>query len=217
MIDAYKPDAPPIIFEPRKVNHEYQIDHLGSEFYIRTNSDSASNFKLMKTPEGKTAKKNWTDVIPHRSDVLFEGFELFDNYLVSSERIKGLSNLRIINTKDKSEHYLDFGEETYTAGININPNSNTDILRYSYTSLTTPGSVIDYNMKTREKKIMKEQAVLGGFDKANYESKSLWAKAQDGTMVPVSIVYRKGFVTGWNSPASDIWIRIVWLFNKSGF
>jgi oligopeptidase B len=152
LIDAYKPDAPPIIFEPRKVNHEYQIDHLGGEFYIRTNSDGASNFKLMKTPEGKTAKKNWTDVIPHRSDVLFEGFELFDNYLVSSERIKGLSNLRIINTKDKSEHYLDFGEETYTAGININPNSNTDILRYSYTSLTTPSSIIDYNMKTKEKR-----------------------------------------------------------------
>ena len=152
LIDAYKPDLLPVIFEPRKVNHEYQIDHLGGEFYIRTNSDGASNFKLMKTPEGKTAKENWTDVIPHRSDVLFEGFELFDNYLVSSERIKGLSNLRIINTKDKSEHYLDFGEETYTAGININPNSNTDILRYSYTSLTTPSSIIDYNMKTKEKR-----------------------------------------------------------------
>ncbi len=200
LIDAYKPDLPIVIFESRKVNHEYQIDHLGGEFYIRTNSDSAANFKLMKTPEGKTAKENWTDVIPHRSDVLFEGFELFDNYLVSSERIKGLSNLRIINTKDKSEHYLDFGEETYTAGININPNSNTDILRYSYTSLTTPSSIIDYNMKTKEKKIMKEQAVLGGFDKANYESKRLWAKAQDGTMVPVSIVYRKGFVQDGTAP-----------------
>ncbi len=200
LIDAYKPDAPPIVFEPRKVNHEYQIDHLGGEFYIRTNSDSASNFKLMKTPEGKTGKVNWTDVIPHRSDVLFEGFELFDNYLVSSERIKGLSNLRIINTKDKSEHYLDFGEETYTAGINTNPNSDTDILRYIYTSLTTPISIVDYNMKTKEKKIMKEQAVLGGFDKSNYESKRLWAKAQDGTMVPVSIVYRKGFVHDGKAP-----------------
>jgi len=200
LIDAYKPDAPPIVFEPRRVNHEYQIDHLGGEFFIRTNWDGASNFRLMKTPEGKTGMENWTDVIPHRSDVLFEGFELFDDYLVSSERIKGLSNLRIINTKDKSEHYLDFGEETYTAGINVNRNSNTDILRFSYTSLTTPGSIIDYNMKTKEKKVMKEQVVLGGFDKANYESKRLRAKAQDGTMVPVSVVYRKGFVQDGTAP-----------------
>ena len=200
LIDAYKPDAPPIVFEPRRVNHEYQIDHLGGEFFIRTNSDGASNFKLMKTPEGKTGMENWTDVIPHRSDVLFEGFELFDDYLVSSERIKGLGNLRIINSKDKNEHYLDFGEETYAVGININPNSDTDIMRYSYSSLTTPNSVIDYNMKTREKKVMKEQAVLGGFDKANYESKRLWVKAQDGTMVPISLVYRKGFVQNGTSP-----------------
>jgi oligopeptidase B len=200
LIEAAKPDSPPVVFEPRSVNHEYQVDHLGGEFFIRTNSGGASNFKLMKTPEGKTARENWTDVIPHRNDVLFEGFELFNNYLVASERIKGLNNLRIINLKDKSEHYLDFGEETYTAGININPNSNTDILRYSYTSLTTPSSIIDYNMKTTEKKIMKEQAVLGGFDKANYESKRLWAKAQDGTMVPISIVYRKGFVQDGTAP-----------------
>jgi oligopeptidase B len=200
LIDAYKPDAPPVIFEPRKVNHEYQVDHLGGEFFIRTNSGGASNFKLMKTPEDKTEMKFWTDVIPHRSDVLFEGFELFNGYLVTSERIKGLSNLRIIDLKDKSEHYLDFGEETYTAGLNVNPNADTDILRYSYSSLTTPGSVIDYNMKTREKKLMKEQAVLGGFDKSNYESKRLWAKAGDGNMVPISLVYRKGFVQNGTSP-----------------
>jgi oligopeptidase B len=154
----------------------------------------------MKTQEDKTEMKFWTDVIPHRSDVLFEGFELFNGYLVTSERIKGLSNLRIIDLKDKSEHYLDFGEETYSAGLNVNPNANTDILRYSYSSLTTPGSVIDYNMKTREKKLMKEQAVLGGFDKSNYESKRLWAKAGDGTMVPISLVYRKGFVQNGTSP-----------------
>ena len=115
-------------------------------------------------------------VIPHRGDVLFENFELFDNYLVAQERIKGLSNLRIINTKDGGEHYLNFGEEAYTAGININPNSNTDILRYSYSSLTTPNSVIDYNMITKEKKVMKEDVILGGFDKNNYESKDYGQK-----------------------------------------
>lgn len=200
LIDVSKPDLEPFIFEPRSPNHEYQLDHLGREFFIRTNIDGASNFKLMKTGEAKTTRENWKEVIPHRSDVLFEGFELFDNYLVTAEHIKGLSELRVIGLKDKSEHYLDFGEETYSAGININPNSDTDILRYSYTSLTTPNSVIDYNMKTKEKKILKEETVLGGFDKSNYESKRLWAKAQDGVMVPISLVYRKGFVQDGNAP-----------------
>jgi len=200
LIDSNKPDVPPVVFEPRKVNHEYQVDHINGEFYIRTNSDGASNFRLMKTAEGNAGMTNWKDVIPHRSDVLFEGFELFSDYLVTSERIKGLTNLRIINLKDKSDHYLDFGEETYTAGIDINPNADTDILRYSYSSMTTPSSVIDYNMKTKEKKVMKEQAVLGGFDKSNYESKRLLAKAQDGTMIPLSIVYRKGFKLDGTAP-----------------
>jgi oligopeptidase B len=199
-LNITKPDGEFKVFEPRTLNHEYHVDHLGNEFFIKTNSDGASNFKLMKTPDLKTSKTNWTEVIPHRNDVLFENFELFDNYLVAEERIKGLNNLKIINTKDGSEHFLNFGEEAYTAGINVNPNSNTDILRYSYSSLTTPNSVIDYNMITREKKVMKEDVVLGGFDKNNYESKRLWAKAGDGTLVPVSIVYRKGFIRDGKSP-----------------
>ncbi|HCU20250.1 MAG: oligopeptidase B [Bacteroidetes bacterium GWE2_41_25] len=199
-LEIAKPDAAIKLFEPRKVNHEYNVDHLGNMFYIRTNADSSPNFKLMTTPEGKTAYSNWTDIIPHRSDVLFENFELFDNYLVAEERIKGLTNLKIIRNSDKNEHYLDFGEETYMAGISINPEPDTEILRFSYSSLTTPNSVIDYNMSSKEKKIMKEEEVLGGFDKNNYESKRLWAKAGDGTMVPVSIVYRKGFVQDGKSP-----------------
>ncbi len=200
LIDASKPDIQPVVFEPRSANHEYQIDHLGKEFYIRTNINGSSNFKLVSTPEGKTSKENWNDVIPHRSDVLFESFELFDDYLVTAERIKGLSELRIIDLKGKGEHYIDFGEETYTAGININTVAHTDFLRYSYSSLTTPNSVIDYNMKTKEKTVLKEETVLGGFDKSNYESKRLWAKAQDGTMIPVSLVYRKGFIQDGNAP-----------------
>ncbi len=150
-IDASDPEGGLKIFEPRKINHEYQVDHLGNSFYIRTNADSASNFKLMNTPENKTSYESWTEVIPHRKDVLLEGFELFDSYLVTNERIKGINNMRIINTTDKSEHYLDFGEEAYSAGIGINNNSDTEVLRYNYSSLTTPSSVIDYNMKTRVK------------------------------------------------------------------
>jgi oligopeptidase B len=199
-VDALKPETDFRIFEPRKINHEYSIDHLGNEFYIYTNSDSSSNFRLMKTPESNTAYKNWSQVIPHRKDVLLQGFELFNNYLVLSERIKGLNNLRVINKQDNSDHYLDFGEEVYTAGVNVNPNPDTEILRYSYSSLTTPNSVIDYNMATRGKTVMKEEEVLGGFDKNNYEAKRLWAKATDGTMVPVSLVYRKGFVQDGTAP-----------------
>lgn len=199
-IDASKPYGEIKLFEPRTVNHEYNIDHIGKEFFIRTNADGASNFKLMKTAENLTAKANWVDVLPHRSEVLLENFELFDNFLVAEERIKGLSNLRIINRKDATEHYLNFGEEAYTAGLSINMNPDTEILRYSYSSLTTPNSVIDYNMVTQEKKVMKEDVILGGFDKQNYESKRLWAKAGDGTMVPVSIVYKKGFVQDGKAP-----------------
>jgi oligopeptidase B len=199
-IESSKPDSELKIIEPRKINHEYEVDHLGGTFFIRTNSGGATNFKLMKTPENKTFKENWTVVIPHRSDVLFEGFALFDNFIVSDERVKGLNNLMIINLKDNSDHYLDFGEEAYTAGININPNPGTDILRYSFSSLTTPNSVIDYNMVTKEKKVLKQDEVPGGFDKSNYESKRLWAKAGDGTMVPISLVYRKGFVQDGKAP-----------------
>ncbi len=199
-IDASNPEGEFNILEPRKMNHEYSVDHLGNTFYIITNADSARNFKLMKTPDNKTTYENWIEVIPHRDDVLLQGFELFDDFLVTNERIKGLNNLRIINLKDNSEHYLDFGEETYTAGINVNRNSDTDVLRYSFSSLTTPNSVIDYNMITRDKKVLKQDEVLGGFDKNNYESKRLWATAQDGTMIPVSLVYRKGFVQDGKAP-----------------
>jgi len=199
-LDATKPDSEFKIFEPRAINHEYHIDHSGKEFYIRTNTGGASNFKLMKTTEAKTQMANWTEVIHHRSDVLLENFELFDNWLVVEERTKGLNNIRIINHKDNNEHNINFGEEAYTASVSINPNSNTDILRYNYSSLTTPNSVIDYNMVTKEKKVMKEDEVLGGFNKDNYESKRLWAKAADGTLVPVSIVYKKGFVKDGKAP-----------------
>jgi oligopeptidase B len=199
-LDAARPESDFKIFEPRSANHEYSIDHIENEFFIRTNSDESPNFRFMKTTESGTGKENWVEIIPHRKDILFENFELFDNYIVAEERIKGLTNLRILNTKDGKEHYLNFEEDAYTAGININPESGTSILRFSYSSLTTPNSVIDYNMDTREKKVMKEEEVLGGFDKNNYESRRLWAKASDGTMIPVSIVYKKGYKSDGKSP-----------------
>ena len=200
LIDAAKPDGKPMVFEPRVVDRLYSVEHLNGQFYILTNADSARNFKLMKCADNKIGKENWKVVIPHRTDVLLENFEVFDKYLVAAERIKGLTNLRVISLADGSEHFLDFGEETYTAGISINPNANTTLLRYSYSSLTTPNSVFDYDMATRTRTLLKQDSVLGGFDKNNYESKRLWAKAADGTMVPISLVYRKGFVQDGNAP-----------------
>ncbi|MCU0458895.1 MAG: S9 family peptidase [Bacteroidales bacterium] len=200
LIDAANPGAGVKVFEPRKVDHLYSVEHLNGTFYIHTNADGAKNFKLMSCPENKTGMASWKEVIPHRPDVLLEGFEIFDNYLVADERIKGLTNLRIISLADGSDHFLDFGEETYTAGISVNPNANTTLLRYSYSSLTTPNSVYDYDMAARAKTLLKQDSVLGGFDKNNYESKRLWATAGDGTQVPVSLVYRKGFVQDGKAP-----------------
>jgi len=200
LIEANNPDGMMTVFEPRKVGHEYSVDHLNGTFYIRTNANGAKNFKLMSCPDTKIGMAYWTEVIPHRDDILFENYELFDNYLVADERIKGLTNLRIISLADGSEHFLDFGEETYTAGISINPNANTTLLRYSYSSLTTPNSVYDYDMATKSRTLLKQDSVLGGFSSDNYESKRLWATAGDGTQVPVSLVYRKGFVQDGSAP-----------------
>jgi len=200
LIEADKPDGKVTLFEPRTVDRLYSVEHLNGQFYILTNADGAKNFKLMKCADNKIGMANWTEVIPHRTDVLLENFEIFDNYLVADERIKGLTNLRIISLTDGSEHFLDFGEETYTAGISVNPNAATTLLRYSYSSLTTPNSVYDYDMAAKTKTLLKQDSVLGGFDKNNYESKRLWATAGDGTMVPVSLVYRKGFVQDGTAP-----------------
>ena len=190
-LDANIPDGEFCIIQPREKDLEYGISHYKNYFYIRTNKDGAKNFKLIKTPVEKPGKENWVDVIPHRDDVLLQSVEIFNNYLVLNERIDGLLNLRIIPWNDSPEHYIDFGEETYTARISVNPEFDTEILRYGYSSLTTPYSTFDYNMETHEKILMKEEEVLGGFDKNNYEAKRMWATADDGTKVPISLVYRK--------------------------
>ncbi|MDQ1770834.1 prolyl oligopeptidase family serine peptidase [Labilibaculum sp. A4] len=189
-IDASKPNSEFSVFQPREKDLEYSIDHFKGDFYIRTNYQ-AKNFCLMKTPVTKTTKENWMEVIPNRDDVYLSNFEIFENYLVVGERKNGLNQLRIRRWADNEEHYLDFGEETYDAWISTNPEFETDVLRYGYTSLTTPSSTIDYNMTTKVKTVMKQQEVVGDFDKSNYEAKRIWATAEDGTKVPVSLVYRK--------------------------
>ncbi|MGQ1908315.1 S9 family peptidase [Marinifilum sp. RC60d5] len=189
-IDASKPNSKFKVFQARERDLEYEIDHFKDHFYIRTNY-LAKNFRLMKTPVNKTDKNNWVEMIPNREDVFLSNFEIFQNYLVVGERKNGLNQLRIRNWKTDEEHYLDFGEETYDAWISANPEFETNILRYGYTSLTTPSSTIDYDMISKEKTLLKQQEVLGDFNKENYESKRLWAIAKDGTKVPISLVYRK--------------------------
>jgi len=186
------PDGEFKLFQPRVRGLEYSISHFGDSFYILTNKDKATNFKLMKTPENATEKKHWKDVIAHREDVLLEDIEIFSNYLVVEERSNGLNHIRIMPWSGEGEYYLPFGSETYNAYTTTNVDFDTDVLRYSYQSLATPSSVIDFNMKTKEKEIKKEQAVLGGqFDKNNYIEERVWATAKDGTKVPISMVYRK--------------------------
>ena len=199
VLAADQPTGEFSLIQAREKNLEYDLDHFGDYFYLITNKDGAKNFKLMKTPITKTTKENWVDVIPHRDDVLLQSFELFKNFLVLSERIKGLTNLRVINWSG-NDYYIDFGEETYSARFSANPEFDTDILRYGYSSLTTPNSTIDFNMISQEKTLLKEEAVLGGFDKANYETKRFFATAADGVEIPVSIVYKKGLELDGNNP-----------------
>ncbi|MFZ4671970.1 MAG: S9 family peptidase [Flavobacterium sp.] len=187
------PDAKFTIFQKRIRGLEYSMSHFGDHFYIVTNKDKATNFKLMKTLENKTSKENWVDVIPHREDVLLEDIDIFKEFLVVSERADGLNKIRIMPWDGEGEYYLPFGSETYMAYTTTNLDFDTQILRYSYQSLATPSSVIDFNMKTQEKTILKEHEVLGGtFDKNNYVEERVWATAKDGTKVPISLIYSKG-------------------------
>lgn len=198
---ADNPDGEFKVFQPRVRGMEYSIAHYADSFYILTNKDDATNFKLMTTPENATSQENWKDLIPHRDDVLLEDIEIFKDYLVVGERSNGLNKIRIMPWNGKEEYYLPFESETYTASISTNPDFDTDILRYSYQSLGTPSSVIDFHMDTKEKEVKKEQEVLGGkFDKKNYVEERIWATATDGTKIPISMIYKKGIKKDGSNP-----------------
>jgi len=186
-------------FTPRENEMEYTIDHFEDKFYIVTNWN-AKNFRLMETSTANTSKEHWKEMIAHREDVLLEGIEVFDQYLVVDERKAGLTDLRIINQVNKEEHYLDFGEPAYMAYISTNPEFNSEWLRFGYSSLTTPNSTFDYNMNTKEKVLKKQQEVVGGHNPEDYTTERLWASARDGVSVPISLVYKKGFEKDGNQP-----------------
>lgn len=201
ILDADTPDGEFKVFQKRVRGLEYSISHYGDSFYILTNKDKAENFKLMKTAVNKTSKSNWKEVIAHRENVLLEDIEIFKDFLVVEERENGLNKIRIMPWSGEGEYYLPFDSETYTAYTTSNVDFDTDILRYGYQSMTTPSSVIDFNMKTKTKEILKEQEVLGGkFKKENYTEERVWATARDGVKVPISMVYKKGLKKDSTNP-----------------
>ena len=201
ILNADEPRGEFQLFQQRCRGLEYSISHFEDHFYILTNKDDAVNFKLMKTSINKLAKENWEDVLPHREDVLLEDIEIFKEYLVVSERSKGLNHIRIMRWDETEDYYLPFDNETYTTGTGTNPDFDTHILRYGYNSLTTPTSIIDFNMKTKESEVKKEQSVLDKtFRKENYISERIWATAKDGTQIPISLVYKKGIQRDGSNP-----------------
>lgn len=198
-LDANTPDGKFKEFSPRERGLEYSIDHYGDKFYVVTNLD-AQNFKLMETAITKTSKENWKEKIAHRKDTLLQGIEIFKDYLVMSERANANSLMRIIDQKTGAKHYLDFGEPAYTVFPSINLDFNTELLRYGYTSLATPTSTFDYNMKTKERKLLKQQEIVGGYNAQDFQTERAWATATDGTKVPMSIVYKKGIKKDGSNP-----------------
>ncbi|WJJ95533.1 S9 family peptidase [Algibacter luteus] len=200
-LDANTPDNEFKVIQKRTKNLEYSIAHYQDSFYIISNIDNSTNFKVCKTSEKATEKEHWQDVIPHRNNVLIEDIEIFKDYLVVNERENGLNKLRIMSWNGEEDYYLPFNSETYTTYIGNNPEFESNLLRYGFNSLTSPSSVIDYNFKTKESQIKKEQEVLGGtFNKDNYESKRIWATARDGVKIPISLVYRKGIKLDGKNP-----------------
>ncbi len=201
ILNANTPNEKFKIFQPRVRGLEYHIAHFEDNFYIVTNKDKAFNFKVMKTPETATSLNNWKDLIPHRKDVLVEGIEILKDYLVVEERSNGLSKIKVMPWKGKEEYYLPFESETYSAYLTANVDFDTKILRFAYESMKTPASIIDFNLETKTKTVVKEQEVLGGkFDKNNYEEQRVWATAADGTKIPISMVYRKGIKKNGKTP-----------------
>lgn len=200
-IKADLPEANFTMFSNRERGLEYSLAHYEGNFYVLTNKDNATNFKLMKVAENNTASANWQEFIPHREEVLLEDIEIFKDYYVLSERENGLNKIKIVRWDTDESYFLPFNDETYTAYVGTNPDFNTEIIRYGYNSLTRPSSVIDFNMRTQVKDIKKEQEVLGGkFDKNNYKSERIWATAKDGVNIPMSVVYHKDTKLDGSSP-----------------
>ncbi len=190
LLSADDPSGRFVLVHPREDGVEYYLSHRGDEFYIRTN-DGAKNYKVMRAPVDAPSKDNWTEVIPHRDGVKIERIEVFEHHLVVAEREKGQRRVRVMNLDTGDEHYVEFPEPVYAVYPSENREYETTTMRFSYMSHVTPTSVYDYDMDTRDRKLLKQKEVLGGYDPALYASERLFATAPDGTEVPVSILYRR--------------------------
>ncbi|MBI5020796.1 MAG: S9 family peptidase [Ignavibacteriales bacterium] len=198
-ISADNPAEEPKMIVPRSSEHEYSVDHHGEYFYIRTNKD-AKTFKLIKAPVTNPGEKHWTDYLPFRDGITIEGTDFFNNYSIVYEREKGLQKMRVTDMQSGQTHYIDFPDPVYTAYPNVNRIYDTKVFRFSYQSLTTPSSIYDYNLETKEEKLIKQQEVVGGYDPNEYKSERIYAKAPDGVEVPISLVYKKGVKLDGTSP-----------------
>jgi oligopeptidase B len=198
-LEADQPTGEFKIFQPREREHEYHVEHFNDRFIIRTN-DQAKNFRLMSAPIDKTAREHWREIIPHRDDIYLGDFELFRDHFVLEERVSGLTQIRIIPWSGEPGHYIEFDEPAYRANLNVNLQFDTNMLRFEYTSMKTPLSIYDYDMATRQKALLKREEVLGGFDPGNYVTERLHATAADGTLIPISLLYRKETVKTGDNP-----------------
>jgi oligopeptidase B len=199
-LDANTPTGEFKLVQPRREKLEYSVDHYGDSFYIRTNLN-AENFRLVKAPVASPGLENWTEVVPHREDVFLQSYEIFKDYLVLTERSNGLRQLRVISWNGDEDYYLEFDEPTYVAYVSDNPEFDTPLLRYGYSSLSTPPSTYDYNMATRKPTLLKQEEVIG-YDPSLYTTERLWAPVRQddefdaGVRVPISLVYRNDMFKG---------------------
>ena len=199
-IPANDPNAAWKVIVARQADHEYDVDHRGDLFYIRTNK-GAKNFRVMTAPVADPAEKNWKEFVAHRPAVKVEDINLFADYAVLSEWENGLEQIEIVDFKQNQRHRIVFPEPVYSTGLSNNREFNTATVRYNYQSLTTPSSVFDYDMNSRKASLLKQTEVPGGFDKNNYKAERVFAAASDGTKIPMSLVYRKTVKLDGSAPA----------------
>ncbi len=198
-LDADQPLGEFKIIQPRRYKLEYSVWHHNGWFFIVTNDD-AQNFKLVKAPVDDPDLENWQDVIPHHKKVTLDYIDTYKKHLVVYERMDGLNHIRVMDFDGQNSYSIDFPEPIYDVWANWNPDYNSPTIRFSYTSFTTPRSVYDFNLTTHERELLKEYEVLGDYDRSRYESKRLYAPAPDGTMIPISVVYKKGMELNGENP-----------------